>query len=81
MPAQWEQSGNDYIFTIKANRFLRNMVRSIVGTLLDVGRGKLDTESMRRIIEQKNRCAAGVSVPGHALFLEEIEYNSEIFIQ
>ena len=81
MHAQWEQSGNDYIFTIKANRFLRNMVRSIVGTLLDVGRGKLDAEGMRRIIEQKDRCAAGVSVPGHALFLEEIEYDNEIFIQ
>lgn len=81
MLARWEQVGNDYIFTIKANRFLRNMVRSIVGTLLDAGRGKMNTEGMRCIIEQKDRCAAGISVPGHALFLEEIEYNSEIFIQ
>lgn len=79
MHAQWEQLGNDYVFTIKANRFLRNMVRSIVGTLLDAGRGKLDVEGLRRIIEQKDRCAAGVSVPGHALFLESIEYDNNIY--
>lgn len=80
MQAKWEQTNDDYIFTIKADRFLRNMVRSIVGTLLDAGRGKLDVEGMKRIIEAKDRCAAGTSVPGHALFLEEIEYNNEIFI-
>jgi len=80
MLAQWEQQGEDYIFTIKANRFLRNMVRSIVGTLLEAGRGKIGTDEMRRIIEAKDRCAAGTSVPGHALFLEEIEYNNDIFI-
>ncbi|GAB6009141.1 tRNA pseudouridine(38-40) synthase TruA [Dysgonomonas reticulitermitis] len=81
MLARWEQSGSNYIFTIKANRFLRNMVRSIVGTLLETGRGKSDVDGIRRIIEAKDRCAAGISVPGHALFLEEIEYNNEIFIQ
>ena len=80
MLAQWEQQDEDYIFTIKANRFLRNMVRSIVGTLLEAGRGKIGTDEMRRIIEAKDRCAAGTSVPGHALFLEEIEYNNDIFI-
>lgn len=80
MQAQWEQRGSDYIFTIKADRFLRNMVRSIVGTLLDAGRGKLTVEGMRQIIEAKDRCAAGTSVPGHALFLEEIEYD-ELKIQ
>ena len=73
--AQWQQQGGDYVFAIKADRFLRNMVRSIVGTLLDAGRGKLDIDGMRRIIEAKDRCAAGTSVPGHALFLEEIEYD------
>jgi tRNA pseudouridine38-40 synthase len=56
------------------------MVRSIVGTLLDAGQGKLDADGLRRIIKAKDRCAAGISVPGHALFLEEIEYNNEIFI-
>lgn len=80
MHAQWEQIGNDYIFTIKADRFLRNMVRSIVGTLLEAGRGKLNTDGMRKIIEAKNRGLAGTSVPGHALFLEEIEYPKTIFI-
>ncbi len=80
MQAEWEQSGDDYIFTIKADRFLRNMVRSIVGTLLEAGKGKLDENGMRKIIEAKDRGAAGTSVPGHALFLEEIEYSNEIFI-
>jgi tRNA pseudouridine38-40 synthase len=79
MFARWEQTGNDYIFTIKANRFLRNMVRSIVGTLLEAGRGKITADDFRRIIEAKDRCRAGTSVPGHALFLEEIEYNNNIF--
>lgn len=81
MQAGWEQSGDDYIFTIKADRFLRNMVRSIVGTLLEAGRGKIDENGMREIIQAKDRGgAAGTSVPGHALFLEEIEYNNDIFI-
>lgn len=80
MDARWEQNGDDYIFTIKADRFLRNMVRSIVGTLLEAGRGKLDADGMRKIIEAKDRGAAGTSVPGHALFLEEIEYRKDIFI-
>lgn len=80
MLARWEQHGFDLIFTIKANRFLRNMVRSIVGTLLEAGRGKLDETGMRRIIEAKDRCTAGASVPGHALFLEEIDYPDDIFI-
>lgn len=79
MQAYWEQHGNDFIFTIKANRFLRNMVRSIVGTLLEAGRGKLDETGMRQVIEAKDRAKAGTSVPGHALFLEEIEYNDNIF--
>lgn len=79
MQAEWAQQGSEYIFTIKANRFLRNMVRSIVGTLLNVGRGKLDEEGFRRIIEAKDRCVAGQSAPGHALFLEEIEYPQSIF--
>jgi len=80
MQAEWIQQGNDYIFTIKADRFLRNMVRSIVGTLLEAGKGKLDEKGIRRVIEAKDRGMAGTSVPGHALFLEEIEYNDEIFI-
>lgn len=61
-------------FTITANRFLRNMVRAIVGTLVEVGRGKLTLDGLRRVIEEKNRCSAGESVPGNALFLVDIKY-------
>lgn len=80
MQAEWMQDGCDYIFKVKANRFLRNMVRAIVGTLLDAGRNKLDETGIRRIIEAKNRCTAGLSVPGNALFLEDVEYPDDIFI-
>lgn len=79
MHAKWEQKGTDYIFTIKANRFLRNMVRSIVGTLLMAGKNKIGVPEMRKIIEAKDRGMAGSSAPGHALFLEEVEYPKEIF--
>ncbi|MDR1882046.1 MAG: tRNA pseudouridine(38-40) synthase TruA [Prevotella sp.] len=79
MLAEWEKRGDDYIFTVKANRFLRNMVRSIAGTLLEAGQGKINVNDFRRIIEAKDRGRAGTSVPGHALFLEEIEYNGNIF--
>lgn len=81
MIAHWEKVGDDYIFTIKADRFLRNMVRSIVGTLLEAGRGKLTPKCMRQIIEAKDRGAAGTSVPGHALFLEEVEYDHKIYLK
>ena len=72
---QWSQlSPIKWQFTITANRFLRNMVRAIVGTLLDVGRGAITLQQFRDIIEQKDRCAAGTSVPGNALFLADIKY-------
>ena len=79
MQAHWERRGHEYIFTIQANRFLRNMVRAIVGTLFEAGKGKLDETGIRRIIEAKDRCVAGTSVPGNALYLEEIEYPLHIF--
>lgn len=66
-PGQWR-------FTITANRFLRNMVRAIVGTLVEVGRDRISIEEMRHIIEAKDRCQAGESVPGKALFLVDIKY-------
>lgn len=72
--AQWEESAGEYVFTIRSNRFLRNMVRSVTGTLLDVGRGKLTIEGLREIIEKKDRCAAGVSMPACGLFLTKVEY-------
>lgn len=81
MQAYWEKQEEDYIFTIQANRFLRNMVRSIVGTLLEAGKGKIDVNEMRKIIEAKDRGKAGTSVPAQALFLEGVEYNENIFIE
>ena len=68
------------MFTIRSNRFLRNMVRSVTGTLLDVGRGKLTLDGLRDIIERKNRCAAGVSMPPQGLFLTKVEYPLEKLI-
>lgn len=72
--AQWKQEGNQLIFEITADRFLRNMVRAIVGTLLDVGLHKISVADFKEIIMQKNRNNAGTSVPAHALFLEKIRY-------
>ena len=73
--AHWDElEPGVWRFTISANRFLRNMVRAIVGTLIEVGRGKLSIEDFRQVIEQKNRCSAGESVPGNALFLVDIKY-------
>ena len=72
--AHWDRVGDELVFTIRSNRFLRNMVRSVTGTLLDVGRGKLSIEGLREIIESKDRCAAGVSMPACGLFLTKVEY-------
>lgn len=69
-----DNSAGQWVFEITANRFLRNMVRAIVGTLLEVGRGRLSVDDVRMIIEKKDRCSAGESVPGNALFLVNIEY-------
>jgi tRNA pseudouridine38-40 synthase len=74
MLANWVQKDRELIFTIKADRFLRNMVRAIVGTLLDVGRGKITPDKIKEIIAKQDRGEAGVSVPSHALFLSSIEY-------
>ncbi|MBO4263201.1 MAG: tRNA pseudouridine(38-40) synthase TruA [Bacteroidales bacterium] len=79
--AHWEPyrpvldfGGEYWKFTIEADRFLRNMVRAVVGTLLEVGRGRRSPESMRELLAGRDRCRAGESVPGHALFLEEVGY-------
>ena len=69
---------NILIFRIKANRFLRNMVRAIVGTILEVGLGKISPEEVQNIIKSKDRSKAGPSMPAHALFLTKIEYPSNI---
>ena len=77
--AVWLQQNNNLIFTVKADRFLRNMVRAMVGTLLEVGLGKMDLAAFRSVIERKDRGAAGLSVPAHGLFLTDIEYPESIF--
>lgn len=76
--ATWVEEHDKVTFTITANRFLRNMVRAIVGTLLEVGVGKLSVDDFQEIILQKNRCAAKTSAPAHALFLTNVRYPSYI---
>jgi len=80
MKAEWQQENDRLVFTIQADRFLRNMVRSIVGTLMEAGRGKLSLEGFRAVIESKDRSQAGTSVPAHALFLMDIEYPETVFV-
>lgn len=78
--ARWEKKGNQIIFTIKADRFLRNMVRAIVGTMADIGFHKLSLDDFERIIILKDRGKAGKSAPARGLFLTEIEYPEKIFV-
>ncbi len=72
--ARWEQQEQMLVFTITADRFLRNMVRAIVGTLLETGKGNLKPEEMKTIIEAKDRSKAGFSVSAQGLFLEDVRY-------
>ena len=76
--AQWHRidtlGGEGWVFVIMADRFLRNMVRAVVGTLVEVGRGKISVEEFGRIIERKDRCAAGTSMPAQALYLWDVTY-------
>ena len=79
--AEWKELGNGHaVFTIAADRFLRNMVRAVVGTLFEVGRGKITKEQFAQVITQHNRCAAGDSAPAEGLFLTHIEYPQDIFL-
>jgi tRNA pseudouridine38-40 synthase len=73
--AEWHQtSPSEWYFEITANRFLRNMVRAVVGTLVEVGRGRLALDEFRKVLASGRRTEAGESMPGHALFLEDIKY-------
>lgn len=72
--AYWIENNNCLIFHISANRFLRNMVRAIVGTLLEVGSGKINVECLHEIIQSRNRGKAGFSVPAHGLYLTQVVY-------
>jgi len=74
MKAQWEQHGAKLVFTISADRFLRNMVRAIVGTLVKVGLGKITVDDFKIIIESRDRGEAGFSVPAHGLYLTKVIY-------
>ncbi|WP_143959634.1 tRNA pseudouridine(38-40) synthase TruA [Litoribacter populi] len=78
--AHWEQKSERLIFHITANRFLRGMVRAIVGTLVQVGTGKLDLEGFQEVLSSQNRRKAGSSAPAHGLFLSQITYPEEIFV-
>jgi tRNA pseudouridine38-40 synthase len=76
--AHWLASGNQLVFTIRGNRFLRNMVRAIVGTMIDLGRGKFNIGDFTQIIESRNRNMAGFSVPAHGLALVHVQYPEDI---
>ena len=76
--AHWEWDNNVLVFTIKADRFLRNMVRAIVGTLLEVGIAKISAEQVLDVIAAKDRCEAGTSAPAKGLFLAQVEYPKNI---
>ena len=78
--AYWEESNDLLIFKISANRFLRNMVRAIVGTLIDVGLGKLTVNDIHKIVASENRGEAGYSVPAKGLYLTEVTYPESIYL-
>ncbi len=72
--AHWDRVGEQWVFTITADRFLRNMVRAVVGTLVEVGLHRITIDDFCRIVEQRDRCKAGTSMPPHPLFLWDITY-------
>lgn len=74
MEANWKKEGNNLVFTVAADRFLRNMVRAIVGTLVNVSLGKITLQDFREIIESRDRNKAGFSVPAHGLYLTKVAY-------
>lgn len=78
MKAEWFFKDDELHFVIQANRFLRNMVRAIVGTMINIGLGKIQAEDLHTIIQSKNRSEAGFSVPAHGLYLTNIEYPVDI---
>ena len=78
---KYEITDSELIFTISANRFLRNMVRSIIGTILEIGQFKISNDDLKEIINKSDRIYAGPSVPAHGLYLSKVKYPKEIFIQ
>ena len=78
--ARWEREGEVWVFTITADRFLRNMVRAVVGTLLEVGKGRMGVSDVKTIIKSRDRSRAGASVPAKGLYLTGITYPEEIYL-
>jgi len=76
--AYWQETNEGLIFTVSADRFLRNMVRAIVGTLLDVGFKKTSLETFHKILKNKDRSKAGASAPAHGLYLTKVQYPETI---
>jgi len=79
LQANWAIRGDELVFTIQGNRFLRGMVRAVVGTLLEVGQGRLSKKQLQEILDSKDRCKAGRAVPAHGLHLLKVEYPSSTF--
>jgi len=79
--AEWKEEGERLVFMITANRFLRGMVRAVVGTLLDVGTGKISIKDFQNIVQSKDRKKAGANVPPHGLFLMKVRYPSGVFLK
>ena len=77
--AEWTQRDGEWVFAIEADRFLRNMVRAVVGTLLEVGRGRMPVDGFARVIEARDRCRAGTSAPAQGLYLVDVRYPDELF--
>lgn len=78
--ASWTENEQMIVFKISANRFLRNMVRAIVGTMLEIGQGRMTLDDFQKVLDSKDRTFAGPSVPPHGLYLTAVEYPSEIFL-
>ncbi|MDD3195752.1 MAG: tRNA pseudouridine(38-40) synthase TruA [Paludibacter sp.] len=79
--ACWIPADEGWVFEISADRFLRNMVRSVVGTLLEVGGGRMNIDELRAVVEAHDRCKAGVSMPAHGLYLTNVSYPENIFLK
>jgi tRNA pseudouridine38-40 synthase len=80
MNAHWEVKDSLLVFSITADRFLRNMVRALVGTFIDLGRGKISAADLKNIMESGNRSLAGPSAPAHGLYLHRINYPGSIYL-
>jgi tRNA pseudouridine38-40 synthase len=79
--AIWKEDGDRLEFTITANRFLRGMVRAVVGTLLDVGSGKTSIAEFKKILDSRDRKKAGANVPPYGLYLSKVKYPAKIFME